>query len=943
MTEQTRKIVLPAYLARRLEAFRIVGGNGGSSYLLRDKAAERSWDYDAWQFFVLEVLPGCESAEKLRSVFKDRFDRELGAAELHELFDSLLERQLLDESALQHPLLAPYAKAMAQSPAAPAAPAAPTDAPVAAESAPALGGQEVVTPALLAKRLQAWRAETADGPLYHLADELRDKSVELQPWQFFVLEVLPEHKTLQALVGAVRERYGLEPTTTEIDSLFASMADRKLFDAAALKHPLLEVYAKRSFEIVDGKAVPRKHSEKVAAGLPAPSAQVPKVDVKTLPAGVQDAPGLDPQATSRLWPLFDPRPVLGWLQPLLAPLRYLAYALPVLLAMALMLLWRHGPALAEDLRQQQMGISLLDHLVFALLTLNLGATVVTACVAHAYKAAVERVCLTLYVGFIPRFVNRIDGLERLSRRQMINLHGANLLFRFFMLSVAVLTWYNTRDVQGSLHEAALAMVLTAAASLVLETGNPLMKGSSYFVLSAFLNEPHLRGKAYKALRNKMGGGVYRQGDSSVMAIYALAFITWAFFLVSFVTFGLAHYLYGSLRLGGSAVLIAVALLVFLFWRNWVSLKKFGDAYERAVQFERWRKRTLIDKGAEEAEVRDAKRSHWGKIALACLAVALFVPYPYEPAGSFSVYPARKQVLSTDTPGIVEEVFFDGGETVRQGTVIARLAHADWSAQVKVFDAKIDEQKSVIADLKARPKPQEVALATQVLQLARTREAYSRGKVPRLEKLHAAGAVTFEELDAARKDHETDLMQVAEKQAALDLVKVGATREEVAAAEARLASLGEERAAWAAKVERATLKMPFDGNILTLHLKDRVNSFLDRGQPFVSVEDTGTVTAEVELAESDVQYARPGALVRVRPAAYFNHEFVGRVAQVDRNVTAKSFGNVVKVIVTVDNADGALKTGMTGEAKLAGPTMPLWQAFTQALARFFRVQLWSWIP
>lgn len=937
MSEQTRKIALPAYLAKRLEAFRIVQGEQ-TSYLLRDKLHDQTCDFQAWQWFILEVLPGCETQDKLNTVFKDRFDRTLSGFEQDELFDSLVERKLLDESALQHPLLKQYAKLLFDGTPAPA-----VVAPVAEEPAPTPGGVQVVLPSHIVKRVKAYRADGADGPLYYLNDGMHDKAVEFQPWQFFVLESLPECDTLDKLVAAVRGRFHVEPTKAEFDTLFASVADRKLFDASALKHPLLKPYAERTFEVVEGKAVVKKHVDKIAAGSTAATPAVPKVEVKDLPAGVQDVPGLDPEATSHLWPLFDPRPLLRVLTPVLKPLRYLAYALPIMLIAALMLVFKYGGILADDLHAMHKDISLFEHLVFALLTLNLGGTLLMACVAHSYKAAVERWCLTLYVGFIPRFVNRIDGMERLSRRQMINLHGGNLLFRMFMFSLAVLVWYNTRDLKTTLHEAALMMVLTAGASLLLETGNPLMKGSGYFALSAYLNEPHLRGKAFKALMNKFRGGVYQQSDSNVMAIYAIAFITYAFVLVTVIGIGLGQWLLGHVDIGGSAILIVLGLLAYLFWRNYTSLKKFGEAYERSVQFEMWRKRTLIDKGAEEAEVKTEKTNYWGRAALVCLILALFIPYPYEPAGTFSLYPTRKQVLSTDTPGLIEEVFFDGGETVKQGTVLARLSHQDYNAQIKVLEARIEEQKSVIADLKARPKKEEVALATQVLEVAKTREGFSRDKVPRLEKLFKIGAITFEELDSARKDHLTDVSQVAEKKAALDLAKTGATPDEIAAAEAKLVALNQERDTYVGKLDRTQLKMPFDGNILTLHLKDRTNSYLDKGQPFASVENTGVITAEVELAESDVQHIAEGATVRVRPAAYFNREFEGKVTLIDRNITAKSFGNVVKVLVNVENPKGELKTGMTGEAKVSGPTMPVWQAFSQALVRFIRVQAWSWLP
>jgi putative peptide zinc metalloprotease protein len=954
MTEQTKKIVLPAYLVRRCEAFRIVKGER-TSFLLRDKLHDKTYDFEPWQFFILEVLPGCESLEKLQSVFKDRFDRPLTRTEVDELFDSLAERKLLDESALQHPLLKPFASQLYDVVDGRVAPKPTAEEVAAAEAAAAaaapppekgpVAGQKIVLPAYLVHRCKAYRNELGGGAYtYYITDELHDKTFSFEPWQFFILEVLPGCETLEKLQSVFRDRFNRELSQPDLDLLFASIADRKIFDESALKHPLLKAYALRTYDVVDGKAVLRSHAEKVnpsAKSTAAPPAVKP--EVKELPAGVQDVVGLDPSAGSRLFPLFDPRPILKWLVPIVKPLRYLAYGLPVMVIVALMLVAKNSQVLAEDMTQLRLNMSLFGHLVFSLLTLNLFATIVFGCTAYSYRAAVERFCITLYVGFIPRFVNRITGYEQMSRREFMNTHASSLLFRLFVFCCSVFVWYNTRDLQGASHEVAVELIICSAGSLIVETGNPLVKGHAYFILSTYLNEPHLRGKAYKALLNKMRAGVYQESDNTILSIYALAFITYAFALVTFVTLGLGKWMMSHLDLGGSAIIIILSLLAYLFWRNYVNLKKFGESYERTMQFDLWRKRTLIDKGESEGEVKSVRPSYWGRAVLIGLFIALFIPYPYEPAGTFTIYPARKQVMSTDTPGLIEEVFFDGGESVKKGTVLARLAHEDYIAQIKVYDAKVEEQKNVVADLKARPKPEEVQVAQQQLDVARTREAFSREKEPRLEKLYKVGAVSFEEYDTARKEHETDVSQVEEKKAALALVKAGVMLEQIAAAEAKLVSLKEERATFEGKLERTVLRMPFDGNILTLHLQDRINSYLEKGQPFAALENTGIVTAEVEVPESDVQYVVLGAKVRVRPAAYFEREFEGKVTTIDRNITVKSFGNVIKVIATIDNHDGVLKTGMTGEGKINGLTMPLWKAFTQAVIRFVNVQVWSWIP
>src|SRR5471030_802675 len=109
MTEDSKKIVLPAFLNRRFEAFRIVRGTE-QSYVVRDKLHGKTYDFDAWQFFILEVLPGCESVEKLQTVFKDRFDRDITKKEIDDFLGSLADAKLLDETAAQHPLLARFTK-----------------------------------------------------------------------------------------------------------------------------------------------------------------------------------------------------------------------------------------------------------------------------------------------------------------------------------------------------------------------------------------------------------------------------------------------------------------------------------------------------------------------------------------------------------------------------------------------------------------------------------------------------------------------------------------------------------------------------------------------------------------------------------------------------------------------------------------------------------------
>jgi putative peptide zinc metalloprotease protein len=809
--------------------------------------------------------------------------------------------------------------------------------------------QKIVLPAYLIRRLEAFRIAKGNEHSYILRDKLYGKTYDFDPWQFFILEVLPGCETADKLQAVFHDRFGRAITKDELDILFSSIADQKLFEESALQHPLLEQYAKRTFEVVDGKAVHKSFSTvgqavpAAAAGTAADGKATADGGVPELPPGVEGATGVDSRAASRMLKLFDPRPMLKALAPVVAPLRYVMYAVPVLLLVAIVLAVNNWHLLSSDLGNLHAHFSLFARVIFMLLTVNVLSVLVMAFVASAFRVSVDKIGITVLLGFIPRFTTHMTGTDQLSRRETMWLHAANILLRLFLFSVAMLVWYNTRDHANGLTQFALMMVLVAGASLLIEAGNPLAKGSAYFLLSAFLNEKNLRGKAYRALVGKFRGDVYEPANSNALALYSLATITYLIFLVLLIGVGLLEWLNGHLHLGGSAVLIAGAFVAYLLWRNYNGLKHFGDIYEKTQQFDRWRKRTLTADDMAPGETPKAPMAWWKKVLLVTPVVLLFLPYPYEVSGTFSVYPLRRQVLSTDTPGLIQTVYFDGGEAVKQGTVIARLAADDYSGQVKVLDAQIQEQAANLANLKAGAKPEQIRVAQEALETARTTARYSREKVPRVEKLYRAGAMSFEELDTARKQRDDDAMEVTERVADLQLVKSGATADEIAAAEAKLSSLQQQRAIEADKVARTEVRMPFDGNILTLHLKDRTNSYLDKGQPLATVEYIGTVTAEIDIPEADVQYVKQGAKVRVRPVAYFNREFEGTVTMIDRNVTKEETGTTLKVIATIDNHDGKLNTGMTGSAKIQGETMPVWKAFSQAIIRFVKVQVWSWIP
>ena len=846
MTDQTRQVALPAYLRKRMQAFRVVRGEK-TTYLLRDKLSDKTHDLQQWQFFVMEVLPGCETMDKLRSVFNDRFNSDISEKEVLAFFAQLADDKLLDKDAENHPLLKPF--------------------------------------------------------------------------------------------------------TTRTYVLEKGLVKPKSFDELITKLTLESTAAGKQANVPAEPGAPAAAPAGPAAPVPPPAAPaapaVAAVAADDLPAGINEADALDPRQSKLLLPFFPFAPVMRVLLPVLEPLKFGIYILPVVILAALMIGVRHAPLVWEDLSKLRDTTSLVSHALFSLFTINIVIVFTQGLVAQKFRCSVGHFGLGLRFGFFPRFMAPVGHTKQLSRRERMWIQGAPLLMRMTLFSIGVLLWYNMRDSHALLADIGLGLAFMSAVNLVIEGGNPLVKGNAYHLLAAFTNEPQLRGRSYKAFMDVIRG-TGRAGDSGreILAAYALASFIYAYIVVLLIVLVAGHFLIYELRIGGVGLAAVLALGVYLGVRTTARFKSITQAYERNQNFERWRQRALPSEGGETVQVEPSGSRAWRYTRRALLIAGLlllFLPYPYDAGGDFTIFPAERQVITSDISGIIEQVNFDGGETVKAGTVVARIAATDLTAQIAVIDARVAEQQAVIADLKARPKPEEVVVAQRELETAQKRSQFSTAKVPRYERLYKERAISFEELDAARKEAEVDVREVAQRAAALALVKTGTPKDRIAAEEAKLAALGQQRAEVEGRAARTVLKMPFDGNLLTLHLKQKLNSVLDKGQPFATVESINSVTAEIEVPESDIAYVKVGAPVRVRPNAFYERVFEGKVRNIDRNVTAKSFGKVVKVIADVENPKGELRTGMTGYAKVTYGEMPVWKAFTTALVRFFTVQVWSWLP
>ena len=802
--------------------------------------------------------------------------------------------------------------------------------------------QKVALPTFLRKRLRVFRVGKGEEQYYLITNFDGSKSYRFEPWQFYILEILPGCENFQELQSIFEDRFGRRLAIEDVNEVFTLVAKHKLFGLAATSHPLVMKFKENrlkqnatseQLEITQQHSGTKQNDEADEKSI--------EIDVASLPAGIQDAIGFD-ERTKKGWKLFNPSWIIKKIYPLCVPLKYLIYVIPTLLIAGLFIAFNNFPLLQQEIVRLFESLSFIEHVLFGMLTVNLAATLTTALVAYSFRASVIGFCIVFHFGFFPRFMVRLSHVKQLTRRERLWLHAAPILTRTGLLGTGVILWFIALNNFTNVASFALSIASMSFISLLI-TVNPLIKSNGYHWIAAYVNEPFLKGKALKALLNKIKGDEYRGSDDNILIAYALASTLFVLIFLTIVIFGIAHIM--RMQFGGAGILLTAIIVFFIIKKLIVKMKQLAQAYERSVQFERWKKRTLPQEESQQSKARPKNfLMSFTKTALVVLFVALmFIPYPFEPGGGFTILPLQRQEIVADISGIVKSVYFNGGEFVEEGTLIGQLEHSEYSAQEKIYAARILEQEAYIAELKSKPRPEEVELASKALEVEQTRVKFSEAKVFRLEKLYKERATSFEELDDARREYRVDLDQVEEKLANLKLVKLGASSDQIVAAEAKLKSLEEERNYYLDIIERSKLYMPFDGTIVGTHLQQKKGSFLEKGEPFAIVENTEQVLAEIEIPEPDIGYIEKNAQTVIRPNAISGKEFYGTVSTIAPNVEQQRFGKIIRVVTEFENSDGLMKTGMTGYAKIEGGTLPVWQAFSLAIVRFFKVEVWSWIP
>jgi len=270
-------------------------------------------------------------------------------------------------------------------------------------------------------------------------------------------------------------------------------------------------------------------------------------------------------------------------------------------------------------------------------------------------------------------------------------------------------------------------------------------------------------------------------------------------------------------------------------------------------------------------------------------------------------------------GTLLGVSFREGDRVVKGQVMARLVRNDLEAQQAQDRAALARARSVLADLRKGPRPQEIREAEEARGAAQVRYDLAQADFTRFSALYSERVISRKEMDEvkARRDlAEKDLAAAGER---LSLVRSGTRSDVLAAQEAEVLRLEALGRVTASRLDDTVMTAPLEGVVLSKNYEE--GEFLPPGAILATVADLEDCWVKVYLPSTVLGRVKAGASADVGVDSFPERVFGGKVRTVSdraeftprQSLTTEERANLVFAVeVAVDNPESLLKPGMPAD-------------------------------
>ncbi len=247
--------------------------------------------------------------------------------------------------------------------------------------------------------------------------------------------------------------------------------------------------------------------------------------------------------------------------------------------------------------------------------------------------------------------------------------------------------------------------------------------------------------------------------------------------------------------------------------------------------------------------------------------------------SGTINPLSTVSVGSQASGRIAEIYVDYNSVVKKGLLLALIDQENAKATVQQREAALEIAKAQVAVEENNIK-------------------YYKKALNRISKLNASKYSTEKDLEAAERDYDNSVAQLALEQA------------QVKQAQASLDSAKTE-------LSYTEIKAPVDGIVISkaVEVGQTVAASFETPEIFSVAEDLTKMQIEASVVEADIAKVKEGQKVRFTVDSYADDYFYGTVTQVRNEATTTSNVVTYTVVIGIDNTEMKLKPGMTANVEI----------------------------
>ncbi len=247
--------------------------------------------------------------------------------------------------------------------------------------------------------------------------------------------------------------------------------------------------------------------------------------------------------------------------------------------------------------------------------------------------------------------------------------------------------------------------------------------------------------------------------------------------------------------------------------------------------------------------------------------------------SGTINPLSTVSVGSQASGRIAEIYVDYNSVVKKGQLLALIDQENAKATVQQREAALEIAKAQVAVEENNIK-------------------YYKKALNRISELNASKYSTEKDLEAAERDYDNSVAQLALEQA------------QVKQAQASLNSAQTE-------LSYTEIKAPVDGIVISksVEVGQTVAASFETPEIFSVAEDLTKMQIEASVVEADIAKVKEGQKVRFTVDSYADDYFYGTVTQVRNEATTTSNVVTYTVVIGIDNSDMKLKPGMTANVEI----------------------------